>query len=130
MDKTAYNIYCVDDDDAYRKSLVRLLASVGYSVEAFASAQDFLDSVPVARQTGVLILDLRMPGMNGFELQHRMNELASRLAVIIITADEQPGDRDHARDAGAIGFLAKPFPEASLLELISLAHETCLEQEK
>jgi len=119
MDKAEDHIYCVDDDEAYRKSLVRLLASVGYTVEAFASGQDFLDSVPVARQTGVLILDLRMPGMDGFELQRRMNELASRLAVIIITADEQPGDRDHALNAGAIGFLQKPFPEVALLDLIS-----------
>jgi len=123
MDKTSNHIYFVDDDDAYRKSLVRLLASVGYSVEAFSSAQSFLDSVPVAHERGVLILDLRMPGMDGFELQRRMNELASSVATIIITADAQPGDRDHALNAGAIGFLQKPFQEESLLELISLAME-------
>lgn len=122
MNKTQHDIYIVDDDSAYSKSLVRLLKSVGYSVESFLSAQCFLDSVPVAHKTGVLILDLRMPGMDGFDLQKRMNELASRFEIIFITADAQPGDRDHAIEAGAIGFLQKPFEE-SLLELISLAME-------
>ena len=121
MNKTQHDIYIVDDDKAYGKSLVRLLKSVGYSVESFLSAQSFLDAVPVADNTGVLILDLRMPGMNGFDLQKKMNELAGRFDIIFITADEQPGDRDHAIKAGAIGFLQKPFPEEPLLELISLA---------
>ena len=121
MNKTTKHIYFVDDDDVYRRSLVRLLASAGYSVESFPSAQSFLDSVPVDHETGVLILDLRMPGINGFDLQKRMNELASRFKIIFITADEQPGDRDHAINAGAIGFLQKPFEEESLMELIGPA---------
>ena len=121
MDKTLNHIYIVDDDRAYGKSLVRLLKSVGYSVESFLSAQSFLDAVPVADNTGVLILDLRMPGINGFDLQKKMNELASRFDIIFITADAQPGDRDHAIKAGAIGFLQKPFQEEPLLELLSLA---------
>jgi len=114
-------LYVVDDDEGYRKSLVQLLESADYSVESFPSAQDFLDSVSDAHETGVLILDLRMPGMNGFDLQQRMNELASRLAIIMITADAQPGDREHALSAGAIGFLQKPFGEESLLELLGPA---------
>jgi two-component system response regulator FixJ len=118
VEKTLNHIYCVDDDDAYRKSLVRLLTSAGYSVESFSSAQAFLDSVPVAHWMGVLILDLRMPGMDGFALQKRMNELESHLKTVIITGDAQPGDRDLAIKAGAIGFLHKPFEEKSLLELI------------
>ena len=121
MEKTSKHIYFVDDDDVYRKSLVRLLASVGYSVESFSSAQSFLDSVPVAHKTGVLILDLRMSGMNGFDLQKRMTELASGLRVIIITADAHPGDRDHAIKSGAIGFLQKPFQEEILFECMDLA---------
>jgi two-component system response regulator FixJ len=118
MNRISKHIYFVDDDDVYRKSLVRLLRSAGYPVEAFATAQGFLDVVPVAQENGVLILDLRMPGMNGFDLQEKMNELASRLAIIMITADAQPGDREHAISSGAIGFLQKPFEEESLLELI------------
>ena len=121
MDMTTRHVYFIDDDDAYRRSLVRLLKSVGYSVESFPSAQSFLDSVPAAYATGVLILDLRMPGMNGFDLQKRINELASRLQIIIVTGDAHPGDRDHAINSGAIGFLQKPFEEESLLELIGPA---------
>jgi two-component system response regulator FixJ len=121
MNATQKHIYLVDDDDVFRKSLVRLLASVGYSAEPFSSAQSFLDSVPVAHKTGVLIMDLRMPGMNGFELQKRMGELASRLQIITITGDAHPGDREHAINSGAIGFLQKPFEEDSLLELIGPA---------
>jgi len=121
MDKTFNHIYFVDDDDAYRRSLVRLLKSAGYSADSFSSAQSFLDSVPTAHETGVLILDSRMPGMNGFDLQERMNEVASRLQIIIVTGDAHPGDRDHAVNAGAIGFLQKPFEEESLLELIGPA---------
>ena len=90
MDNTLNHIYIVDDDKAYGKSLVRLLKSVGYSVESFLSAQGFLDVVPVADKAGVLILDLRMPGMSGFDLQKRMNELASRFDIIVVTADAQP----------------------------------------
>ena len=121
MDKRAKHIYFVDDDDLYRRSLVRLLKSAGYSVESFSSAQSFLHSVHVAHRTGVLILDLRMPGMNGFDLQERVKELTIGLHIIIITGDAHPGDRDRAVKSGAIGFLQKPFEEQSLLELIGPA---------
>ena len=121
MNKTQHDIYIVDDDKAYGKSLVRLLKSVGYSAESFLSAQSFLDSVPVAYKTGVLILDLRMSGMDGFDLQKRMNELSSRLKIIFITADAQPGDRGHVIKAGAISFLQKPFGEQILFETIDSA---------
>jgi FixJ family two-component response regulator len=121
MNKIPNDIYIVDDDKAYSKSLVRLLKSVGHSAESFLSAQSFLDSVPVAYKTGVLILDLRMPGMDGFDLQKRMNELSSKVKIIFITADAQPGDRDHAMNAGAVGFLHKPFGEQILFETIDSA---------
>jgi len=114
-------IYIVDDDEIFRKSLKRLLQSNDYFAEDFSSAQSFLDSIPVYDAKGILFLDLRMPGMNGFQLQEKLNELRSELEIIFITADAQPGDRDHAIESGAVGFLQKPFQEESLLELISLA---------
>ena len=117
------HIYVVDDDDAFRKSLKRLLCSIGYFAEDFSSAQCFLDSVSVYNKKDVLILDLRMPGMDGFKLQERLTELRSELKIIFITADARSGDRDHAIESGAIGFLQKPFQEESLLELISQAME-------
>ena len=121
MNKTSQPIYIVDDDNAYRKSCVRLLMSVGYSVQSFTSAQGFLDSVSAVHETGVLILDLRMPGMNGFALQERLNELESRLKIIFITADAQPGDKEHALRSGAMAFLQKPFQEQILFESINSA---------
>jgi FixJ family two-component response regulator len=123
VNKLDDHIYVVDDDAAFRKSLVRLLKSFGYFVESFPSAQSFLDSVPVDYKTGVLILDLRMPAMNGFELQQKLKEYRSTLKIIFITADAQPGDRDHAILQGAIGFLQKPFHDKSLVELIQEAFE-------
>ena len=121
MNKTPLHIYVVDDDEKFCQSLKRLLLSAGYFVESFSSAQCFLDSVPVDYKAGILILDLRMPGMDGFALQKKMNELKSDLQIIFITADAQPGYRDRAIKAGAIGFLQKPFQEESLFELIRLA---------
>lgn len=123
MNKTPDHIYIVDDDEKFCKSLKRLLMSAGYFSESFSSAQCFLDSVSADDKTGVLILDLRMPGMDGFALQEKLNELRSLLRIIIITADAHPGDRDHAIKAGAIGFLQKPFQDESLFELIRLAEQ-------
>ena len=77
-----------------------------------------MDSVPVGYETGVLILDLRMPGMDGFTLQKKMNEYGSKLKIIFITGDVQSGDRDRALRSGAIGFLQKPFLDESLFALV------------
>jgi len=128
VDKKPTHLYLVDDDGEYRQSLVRLLRSAGYFTEAFPSAQSFLDSVPVDYKTGVLILDLRMPGMDGFALHDRLRGYRSELKVIFITADAQPGDRDRAIRSGAIGFLQKPFQEESLFELIREAMKEPEEQ--
>lgn len=111
-------IYLVDDDNSLRTAIRRLLRSAGYSIETFHSARSFLDSVPLHDAQGVLLLDLRMPEMDGFELQEKLNELHSSLKIIIITADVKEGDRDRALRSGAVGFLQKPFHDESLLELI------------
>ena len=102
-------IYLVDDDDSLRKAIKRLLRSAGYPVETFSYAQSFLDSVPLHDAEGILLLDLRMPGMDGFELQERLSEFRCSLQVIIITADAGSGDRERALKKGAVGFLLKPF---------------------
>jgi FixJ family two-component response regulator len=121
MNKEKQNIYIVDDDEFYRKSLVRLLKSVEYSAKSFPSSESFLNSVPAANWTGVLILDLRMPGMDGFDLQKRLNELASKLGIIFITADARPGDRENALRSGAMAFLQKPFDAQDIIELVKSA---------
>lgn len=117
MSKAKPDIYVVDDDESVRRALLRLMKSAGFNVETFNSAQSFLDSVPPDTQ-GVLILDIRMPDIDGFELQEKLNALRFRLQVIFITAHAQAGDREQAIEAGAIGFLQKPFNDESLLDLI------------
>ncbi|UCC94860.1 MAG: response regulator [Candidatus Omnitrophota bacterium] len=118
MVKTKPHIYVVDDNESVREALCRLLKSAGFEVETFNSAQSFLDSVPRDTQ-GILILDIRMPDMDGFELQKILNERHSPLHIIFITAHADISDRDHAFAHGADGFLIKPFNEQSLLDLIS-----------
>jgi len=120
MRKENFHAYIVDDDVTFSRSLQRLLKASGYPAETFNAAQTFLDSVPVEYKIGILILDLRMPGMDGFALQKKLKDLRSDLKVIFITADAKPGDRDHAMTCGAKGFLQKPFQEESLLEIIRL----------
>lgn len=110
-------IYIVDDDPSFGKSLRRLLSSRGFQTDYFVSAQSFLDAVP-SGQEGIVIVDLHMPENNGFELMDKMRELRYNMPVILITGQTQPDTRDAALKRGAIGFLQKPFNEASLLGLI------------
>ncbi len=117
-----FHTYIVDDDDSVRKALRRLIVSDGLSVETFPSAQTFLDSVPDDAH-GCLILDVRMPGMDGFKLQEILNERHSPLHIIFITAHAEINDRDYALEHGADGFLVKPFNDQPLLDLIHEAME-------
>ena len=91
--------------------------SVGHQVLDFASAREFLDSVPVGTE-GILLLDLRMPEMDGFALHRHLSQANSPLKVIFITAFVEPGDCERGIRQGAVGFLVKPFDEAELLSLI------------
>ncbi len=114
-------VFLVDDDGSVRRALRRLLASAGHDVVDFASAREFLDAVPTETE-GILVLDLRMPDMDGFELHRRLSEAKSPLKVIFITAFVQPGDCERGIRQGAVGFLVKPFDEAELLTLIDKSH--------
>ena len=113
-------VFIVDDDPSVRKALKRFVASAGYCVEAFASAQEFLSSVP-AYAKGCLILDLRMPGLNGLGLQTRLAILRYKLPIIFITAFDNPKDRKQAMDAGAVAFLQKPFSDQAMLDALRSA---------
>ncbi|NLW08387.1 MAG: response regulator [Firmicutes bacterium] len=109
--------YIVDDDEAVRKALSRLLKAAGYTGETFASAEDFLTALP-AEGDGILLLDLRMPGIDGFTLQKKLQTLCPSLPVVFITGHAQPGDRERALAAGAKGFLTKPCDGEVLLKLL------------
>jgi FixJ family two-component response regulator len=113
-------IAIVDDDDALRNSLDNLLRSAGFRAHGFASAEAFLRS-DQARETACLILDVRMPGMNGLELQRQMVAANWQLPIIFITSHTDDEARARALAAGAVAFLYKPCREDDLLHAIDVA---------
>lgn len=120
-------IYVVDDDEAVRSSLRLLLRSAGYSVEAMDSADSFLEDFKPG-SAGCLLLDVRMPGMSGLELQKVLKERQIGIPVIIITGH---GDITMAVDAmksGAFDFLEKPFNDSELLDRVAEAVKTDLDE--
>ena len=110
-------ISVVDDDGCVRESLQALLRSVGFAVQVFASVEEFLQSDHL-QQTQCLILDVRMPGMNGLELQHRLASTRIEIPVIFITAHGNETARTQALKNGAVAYLCKPFSEEALLNAI------------
>jgi FixJ family two-component response regulator len=113
-------ISVVDDDESLRESLEGLLKSLGYGVEVFSSAEGFLRS-DALEKTDCLILDVRMPGMSGPDLQRRLAGNQNRVPIIFITAH---GDEDiisRVMADGAVDCLVKPFTEDALLSAISLS---------
>jgi two-component system response regulator FixJ len=115
-------IFVVDDDAAVRDALKLLLRSVGQSVETYASAQEFLDAYSEDRP-GCLVLDIRMPGMSGLELQQKLNERHSILPIIFITGHGDVPMAVEAMQAGAVDFIQKPFRDQDLIDRINQALE-------
>jgi FixJ family two-component response regulator len=113
-------ISVVDDDASVRESLQCLIRSFGFAVEAFASAEEFLKSDHLPN-TRCLILDVRMPGMNGLELQRRLAASHREIPVIFITAHGEETARSQALKNGAVDYLLKPFREEALLQAIHAA---------
>lgn len=116
-------VHVVDDDDAVRAALCVLLESVSMEVRPYASAAEFLDAA-TPDMRGCLILDVRMPGMGGLELQQVLRERGIRLPVIIITSHGDVPMAVRAMKAGALDFLLKPFNEQELLDRIQVCVET------
>jgi len=115
-------VFVVDDDEAIRKSLALLMKSVGLRCTVFASAKSFLESHD-PEQSGCLVLDIRIPGMSGVELQERLVSAGSILPIIFITGH---GDVDLAvktMHAGAVDFIEKPFKDQTLLDRVHAALE-------
>jgi FixJ family two-component response regulator len=113
-------ISIVDDDASIRDAMKCLVRSLGYVTAAFASAEEFLQSERL-HDTSCLITDVLMPGLSGLELQKRLIDEGRRMPVIFITAFPDEGIRNRAMEAGACGFLKKPFDEQSLLGCIDRA---------
>lgn len=113
-------ISIVDDDESVREALKSLIDSVGFHAEAFASAEEFLHSQSLAK-TDCLIADVRMPGIDGLELQERLKTANSNIPIIFISAHDDGDARARGLRAGAVDFLQKPFSEDSLLRAISIS---------
>src|SRR5262245_58077116 len=113
-------ISVVDDDASVRESLQCLIRSFGFAVEAFASAEEFLKSDHLPN-TRCMILDVRIPGMNGLELQRRLAASHREIPVIFITAHGGETARSQALKNGAVDYLLKPFREEALLQAIHAA---------
>jgi FixJ family two-component response regulator len=126
MSPSARTVFIVDDNASVRKALSRLFRSVGHTVEAFASATEFLDRKPTEHPACV-VLDVRMPKMSGLDLQAELAAIGSDLPIIFITGH---GDIDMAVKAmkdGAVDFLPKPFDDQDLLDSVERAlvdHQT------
>jgi len=112
-------IAIVDDDSSVRRSLHRLLQSAGYSVTTFASAGEFLDSLPRTR-TACLVLDIQLDGMSGFELQERLAAEGAGVPIIFMTAHDDAPTRERIERSTA-GHLWKPFDDQALLDAIGKA---------
>jgi FixJ family two-component response regulator len=113
-------IAIIDDEDALRNSLDNLLRSVGFRAQGFSSAEAFLTSNQ-ARETACLMLDVRMPGMNGLELQRQMVAANWQIPIIFVTSHADDEARARALEAGAVAFLYKPCREEDLLNVIDAA---------
>ena len=117
-----WQIHLVDDDAAFRRSLVFLLESMGWPVQAHASAADYLDAgLPALEQTGCLLLDMRMPGMSGLELQQALIARGCHLPIVFITGHGDVELAVQAMKHGAFDFLEKPFKDQRLLDVVSAA---------
>jgi FixJ family two-component response regulator len=113
-------IAIVDDDPGMRRMVYDLLRSLDYAVAHFASAEEFLDW-SAANDASCVIADVKMPGIGGIELQRRLIAKGKRIPVIFMTAFPEDSIRTRAIDAGAVGFLPKPFPQECLVNCLERA---------
>ena len=120
MTETKPTIFIVDDDPSVRESTELMLKSVGFNVKTFVSAQDFLKA-NLQEGLGCLILDVRMPGISGLDLQEKLVSAKTPLPVIFITGHGTVPMSVRAMKAGAVDFLQKPFEEQDLLDAINRA---------
>jgi FixJ family two-component response regulator len=121
-EKKKQMVAVVEDDDSYRVAVQRLLKSAGFSVQSFATAEDFLRS-GCQHETGCLITDIRMPGMSGLDLQAKLNADHCLIPTIFVTAHGDEDMRLQAMRGGAVKFMVKPFDGEILLESVRAAFE-------
>lgn len=113
-------VYIVDDDAAVRRSLGRLLESAGLTSRSFDTPAEFLDAAPNLTR-GCVLLDVRMPGMSGLEVQAALDRMSSTIPVVLMTGQGDVPTAVRAMKGGAVDFLEKPFDDEVLLSAIELA---------
>ena len=115
-------IFIVDDDPSVCRALGILLVTYGFNVDTFTSADDFLNAVPNS-VPGYLILDIHMPGLDGWGMHKRLLASGDSRPVIVMSADKNEWFNERALKAGAVGFLQKPFTDQALIDFIKVAFE-------
>jgi FixJ family two-component response regulator len=118
-------VYVVDDDASMREALKNLLRSVGLEVQTFSSAQEFL-SAPRSNRSGCLVLDVRLPGLSGLDLQRQLADAKIHTPIVFITGHGDIPMSVRAMKAGAVEFLTKPFRDQDLLDAV----QQCLERHR
>jgi FixJ family two-component response regulator len=113
-------ISVVDDEELIRRAVVRVLHAAGYAANSFASGHAFLQSWLIERPDCV-VLDLKMPGLSGIEVQRALDEAGARLPVVIITAHDEPAAREECMRLGAVAYLRKPLNDSTLLDALKHA---------
>ena len=108
-------VHVVDDDASFRTAIERRLKKAGYEVVTYPSAQHFLDRMPSESELGCILLDVRIPGLSGPELQCRLNELGSTLPIVFLTGHADVPTTVRTMKAGAADFLTKPVSSDKLL---------------
>ena len=118
-------VHIVDDDDSFRTAIERRLKNAGYEVATYRTAQDLLDRLPNEREAGCILLDVRIPGLSGPELQDRLSELGSTWPIVFLTGYADVQTTVRAMKAGAEDFLTKPVSSEELLAAVehALAHQ-------
>jgi FixJ family two-component response regulator len=119
VSETMPTVFVIDDDHSICKALVRLIGSAGYNVEAFTSAEEFLSSGKISPDC-VLVLDIRMPGMNGIQLRQYLKDAGAEFAIIFITGYEDLSSELCTAGTDVVDLLYKPFDEKKLLNAIHL----------
>ena len=118
-------VYIVDDDESVLRALKTLLMTFEFEVKTFNSAQSFFDTV-AHDEPGCLVLDIHMPGLDGWATQKKILASGSKRQVIFISAEKEDNAADRALKAGALGFLQKPFDAQTLVDLINGELESCV----
>ncbi len=113
-------VYIVDDDKSVNRSLELLMGAYGFAVKTFLCAEEFFNTVPDIAP-GCLILDINLPGLNGWEAQQKLMETGCKRPIIFITGGKSSDLKEKALKEGAVGFLQKPFNNQELLDLVDQA---------